>query len=96
MTPRTRTEQIEASEARESASGKEFVEYIGEKPFGTEFVDRRLITRKDAKDGWDISISKDLEWTKRRDGRMLLAAEDIPDEALAHLREAPDFKVVTE
>ena len=94
MTPRTQQQAEATAERAEATTDEGFIEYVGTKPYGTEFVDARVISRKDAKDGWDISIPKDLRWTKDRRGRMLLPVADIPAEALPFLEDAPDFKRV--
>ena len=73
---------------------KQFVEYMGSKQYGVEFTGQRIITRRDAKRVWDISIPKDLVWTKNAKGRMLLPRDTIPEEALEILLQDPKFKVV--
>lgn len=89
----------EEQEPRKAKSSKEFVEYMGSEQYGTEFEDRRVISRRDVKEGWDVSMSKDLVWTKARSGpnrgRMLLSTEGIPEEVMERLREEPGFRVVT-
>ena len=96
MTTRARSEQTEQPEAPEPVAEKQFVEYLGEDKYGTEFIDVRLISRKDAKDGWDISIPKDLRWTKDAQGRMRLPVSDIPADALERILAGKTFKLVTE
>lgn len=82
--------------APEPPTTRKYIEYVGEPPYGAEFVDKRVITRKQAKDGWSISIPKDLVWQKNRKGRMLLPHEDFTPEALEALAEEPGFKIVEE
>lgn len=106
MTARNRSEQniqeptteaqADATEAQATEPAREYVEYLGEDKYGTEFVDARVISRKDAKDGWDISIPKDLRWTKDGKGRMRLPLSDIPEEVRENLLEDKAFKLVTE
>lgn len=102
MTPRTRSEepQAEAAEAAEPQQEQGFVEYLGSPEYGTEFEDARIITRRDAKTAWDISIPKDLRWGKettgKNRGRMLLPLADVPVEVRELLLEDKAFKVVTE
>lgn len=105
MTPRTRrgedftmndAEAAERAEATTEETG--FVEYVGSAPYGTEFEDFRQITRREAKDAWDISIPRDLRWTKAQHGqnrgRMLLPLADVPAEVRDLLLEDKAFKVV--
>lgn len=82
--------------APEAVATKEFVEYVGTEPHGVEFVDKRAISPRQAKAGWDIKISKDLVWTKNRHGRMLLAVDEIPAEVLPLLLEDASFRVVAD
>lgn len=98
MSPRS-TEQTERAEARtEEENG--FIEYVGTAPFGTEFEDVRQITRREAKQAWDVSIPKDLRWTKEHHGpnrgRMLLPLSQVPAEVRNMLLEDSAFKQVDE
>lgn len=95
MSPQSKADQ---TEARTEEAG--FVEYVGSAPYGTEFEDVRQITRKEAKAAWDISIPKDLRWTKAQQGpnrgRMLLPLADVPAEVRELLLEDSAFKTVQE
>lgn len=76
---------------------EEYVEYLGDQ-YGTEFIDERVISRADAKRGWDLDIPEDLRWVKRMKGgkeRMLVPTSSIPPEALESLLADKAFKVVT-
>lgn len=73
---------------------KEFVEWKGEAPYFTEFIDVRSITKSQALKGWGVTIEKDLVWKTGPDNRMILPKEDIPAEALPHLLRDPSFVVV--
>lgn len=96
MTPRTRSEQTPQADAAEAQAEQGFIEYSGYPPYGTEFDDHRVISRKDAKDAWDVTIPKDLRWTKDRKGRMRLPLADVPVEVRDLLLEDKAFKVVEE
>lgn len=93
MSPQTSTSK---PEARAEADG--YIEYLGSERYGTEFEDTRLITRKQAKDAWEVSIPKDLRWTKARSGpnrgRMLLPLSEVPAEVVDLLLEDPSFAKV--
>lgn len=97
MSPRS-TEQTERAETRATTEEQGFIEYVGAAPFGTEFEDTRLITRKQAKDAWEVSIPKDLRWTKKQSGpnrgRMLLPLADVPTEVREMLLEDKAFRQV--
>lgn len=84
----------------EEQTEKGFIEYLGSQPYGTEFEDTRLITRKQARDAWDVSIPKDLRWDKattgKNKGRLLLPLADVPVEVRDLLLEDKAFKVVEE
>lgn len=90
MSPQTSTSNEPTTEG--------FIEYLGSERYGTEFEDVRLITRKQAKDAWEVSIPKDLRWTKAKSGpnrgRMLLPLADIPAEVVDLLLEDSAFTKV--
>lgn len=100
-TPRSQasTTNQAAAEPQENQTAAEpqeeqgFIEYLGEDKYGTEFIDARVISRKDAKDGWDISIPKDLRWTKDRKGRMRLPLAEVPVEVRETLLEDKAFRL---
>lgn len=92
MSPQTST----STTSEPTAEG--FIEYLGSERYGTEFEDARVITRKQAKTAWDVSIPKDLRWDKAKTGpnrgRMLLPLSAIPAEVVDLLLEDPAFTKV--
>lgn len=100
MSPRSTSTEQAADRDEATTTEQGFVEYLGYKPYGTEFDDARVISRKDAKAAWDVSIPKDLRWDKetrgKNRGRMLLPLADVPEEVRDLLLEDEAFKVVTE
>lgn len=90
MSPQTSSTSTTAEPTPEG-----FIEYLGSDKYGTEFEDVRLITRKQAKAAWEVSIPKDLRWTKARTGpnrgRMLLPLADVPAEVVDLLLEDKAF-----
>lgn len=92
-------QQLAEVEADQGQASEEFIEYVGTSPYGVEYEDRRIISRRDAKLGWDISIPKDMVWEKRASGqyrgRMLLPVADLNPEVLENLVNEPGFKRVT-
>lgn len=92
MSPQTQGGTKAQAEARAEDG---FIEYLGSERYGTEFEDVRQITRREAKQAWDVSIPKDLRWTKARSGpnrgRMLLPLSEIPAEVVDLLLEDPAF-----
>jgi len=76
----------------------EYVEFVGTEPYGAEFITAHTITRKQARDAWEITIPADLVWTKdrRKKDRMLVPTEGMSPELVEFLADDPMFKVVTE
>jgi hypothetical protein len=79
---------------------REYVEYVGTGIVDSpEFVSARTISRKDAKRGWDLTMAKDLEWTRAEGGvnkgRMLVSTEGLDPAVVRALESEPGFKVVT-
>jgi hypothetical protein len=75
----------------------EYIEFVGSAPHGTEFIDTRVISVADAKNGWDLDIPEDLRWDKKNKGgkpRMLLEASKVPADVRELLLEDKSFKVV--
>lgn len=73
----------------------EYLEYVGEKPYGTEFIHQHTVTRKQLKDYRDVTTDKDLSWTKGKNGRMLVPISDMSPEAAEALEADPVFRRVT-
>jgi hypothetical protein len=71
------------------------VEFIGSEPHGTTLHRKRVISRADAKAGWGLTISKDLEWSRQNGFKMVLEGNEhaLTPEVLAHLAEDPKFKI---
>lgn len=92
-------EELTPEADEESAPAKEeFIEYVGEPPYGAQFISRHTVTRRQIKDAWGITIPKDLEWTKTEGGpnkgRMLVPVSDMTPEAAEGFASDPAFKRV--
>lgn len=77
----------------------EYIEWVPSNAVEAELVSARSITRTEAKTGWGVSIPKDLEWTRIKQGksrnRFLLPVSEISPDALKALETEPGFKRVT-
>jgi hypothetical protein len=78
------------------ASGTEYIEFVGTDPaYGTEFHEKHSVSRAHFKKYHDVTTPKDLEWTKRADGKMVVPVADMSPEAAEILANDPMFKKVT-
>lgn len=97
MTPKAqasaRAENEEASAPAQSQV-QDYIEFVGEPPYGNEFIDNRIITRRDAKAAWDFTMAKDLHWKKDGKGRMMVPVSEIPSEIRELLLEDNAFRFV--
>jgi hypothetical protein len=79
--------------------GVEYIEFVGQQPYGVEFTAEHVVTRKQLREAWDVTIPKDLKWTKAEGGpnrgRMLVPVSDMTPEAAAGFENDPLFKLVT-
>jgi hypothetical protein len=73
----------------------EYIEFVGEPPYGTEFSAGHSVSRKHFKEYHDITTTKDLEWTKGKNGRFLVPVADMSPEAAEHLVDQTMFRKVT-
>jgi hypothetical protein len=82
----------------------DYIEFVGTDPqFGTEFyrpgVVGHSITRKHMRETHDVTMTKDLEWTKaeagKHKGRMLVPVEGLSQDTLDILENDPMFKRVS-
>lgn len=82
----------------------DFVEYLGEAPYGVDFLASHTLPRGDIL--WrrnKIDMDRDLVWERdvtipngQPGNRMLLPTEGIPDAALDKLLEQPQYRRVSE
>lgn len=83
----------------------EYVEYLGEKPYGVEFLTSHTIPKNDTL--WKrsgVEATKDVTWERdpmgpgigQKGNRMLVKTADLPDGARAVLEKTPGFKIVNE
>lgn len=73
----------------------EYIEYLGDPTYGTEFTVGHEVSRKHLREHHDVSTPKDLTWTKGKNGRFLVKVEDMSPEAAELLENDPAFKRVT-
>lgn len=60
---------------------EQWVEFVGVPPYGREFIGERIISRADAKKGWnDLDPGKDLVWNKENNYR--IPVSDLDEEVL--------------
>lgn len=71
------------------------VEWVNEPPHGTELHGERSISRSEAKQGWGLTISKDLRWTRENGFRLPVEGNEnaLTPEVLERLAEDPKFKL---
>jgi len=88
----------EADEDEEAEPATPYIEYVGTPPYGAQFIVEHTITRKQIKDAWDLTMPKDLKWTKAEGGplkgRMLVPVSDMTPEVAEGLANDPMFKRV--
>jgi len=90
----------EANTADDKVAEVEYLEYLGDPKYGTEFLTSHAIRPVDAKEaGWSTKLDKDVVWTRREGGRhkgrMLLPTADLPAGVTEELANDPAFKVVS-
>lgn len=77
----------------------EYIEFVGEQPYGTEFYGRtgtHSITAKHLKEHHDVDLGKkEVVWQRGSNGRFLVPVSDITPEAAEVLAQDPMFKRVT-
>jgi hypothetical protein len=78
----------------------EYIEFVGQPPYGTEFYKGELGTHTvfahDFKKYHDLELGKkEVVWRKGSNGRMLVPVSDITPEAAEYLASDPMFKRVT-
>lgn len=92
------TDQVVIVEDDEPAK-VEYLEFVGTPPYGAEFISSHTVTRRQVRDNWDLSMPKDLEWTKAKGGphagRMLVPVSDTTPEVAQGLENDPMFRRVT-
>lgn len=101
-----RIDAAETEELREeSEAPREYIQYLGEQPHGTDFLTSHTLPRGDGL--WKrakITVTKDLTWERdpmgpgvgQRGNRMLLPVEDLPEGVAAVLEKTPGYKRVTD
>lgn len=77
----------------------EYLEFVGTKPFGTEFygaTGTHTVTRAQMKDRHDVDLGpKEVVWRKGKNGRFLVPVADMTPEAVEVLAADPMFKRVS-
>lgn len=77
----------------------EYIEFVGEKPYGTEFYrgeyGTHTVFAADFKKYHDLELGKkEVVWRKGANGRMLVPVSDITPEAAEYLASDPMFRRV--
>lgn len=84
--------EAEAPEGTET----EYIEFVGQPPYGTEFTASHSVTRQHMKDYHDVALGpKEVVWQKGKNGRYLVKASEMTPEAAEVLEADPMFKRVT-
>jgi hypothetical protein len=82
-------------EAQAEPAKTEYIEFVGDVKYGTEFTGRHRVSDKHMKKFHHVDLGKkEVSWTKRADGRMLVPTSDITPEAAEVLANDPMFKRV--
>jgi len=89
-----------APEEPEEPAKTEYIEFVGQEPYGTEFYrgehGTHTVFAKDFKEYHDLELGKkEVVWRKGKNGRMLVPVTDITPEAAEYLESDPMFKRVT-
>lgn len=93
--PETNEEQAEQAEQAEPARD-EYIEFVGQPPYGTEFIGSHTVDRQHMKEYHDVALGpKEVVWTKGKNGRYLVSVADMTPEAAAVLEADPLFRRVT-
>lgn len=88
--------QAEAEPVAVEPETTEYIEFVGWKPYGTEFTAEHSISGKHMQDTHDIKMTgKDLVWRKGANGRMLLPLDSINPEVAEYLETDEAFKKVS-
>lgn len=97
--------EAEAAEAEEAPATREYLEYVGDDPFGIQFLNSHTIPRGDML--WrrnQLTVNKDITWERdptlagigQKGNRMLVPVEDLPKGAAEVLEKLPQYKRVNE
>jgi hypothetical protein len=102
-------DQVEFEEEQAAAADEntkvEYIEYLGEEPYGTAFLHTHTLPRGDGL--WKrakITANKDVTWERdpygpgigQKGNRMLVRVEDLPTGAAEALEALPQYKRVSE
>ena len=91
--------------AEQDAQTRDYLEYVGEEPYGVDFLASHTIPRGDALwKRYGVKANKDVVWERdplgpghgKAGNRMLLAVEDIQPELVPVLEKLPGVKRVNE
>jgi len=83
----------------------DYIEYLGEAPYGTDFLGSHTIPKGDGL--WkrnSVTVTKDVVWERdpmgpevgQKGNRMLLPVADLPAEVVDVLAKTPGYKRVSE
>lgn len=85
------TEDVEVVDQGTEQTGTEYLEFVGTKPYGTEFVDERIIPKGDAI--WGDEKGVDLVWS-RTENDYLVPTADLPRTVVDKLAKHEGFRLV--
>jgi hypothetical protein len=83
--------------AEDKAADTEYIEFLGTDPavHGTALHTEHSVSKAHMKKYHDLTIPKDLSWTRGSNGRFLVPVSDMTPEAAEVLANDPMFKRVT-
>jgi hypothetical protein len=86
----------EKAAVEEEPEATEYIEFVGTDPqYGTTFHTSHSVSKAHFKKFHDLTVPKDLVWTRGANGRFLVPVSDMTPEAAEVLVNDPMFKRVT-
>lgn len=98
------TDAVEPVEEDEVPTEREYIEYLGEEPHGTDFLTSHTIPKGDPVwKRFGLKPTKDVTWERdpfgpgigQKGNRMLLSVEDLPDGVAEVLEQGQNYRRVT-
>ena len=85
----------QAAEAQAEPAKTTYVEFVGSPPYGTEFVNDHSVDKAHMRQYHDVDLGAEVvKWTKGKNGRFLVPADQMTPEAAKVLDNDPMFQVV--
>lgn len=96
MTDEPQFEEVVEPEPEVKAPKKVvYVEFLGMPPYGTEFTSSHGIDAEHMREYHDVDLGiEEVKWTRGKNGRFLVPADQMTSEAVEVLDNDPMFQVV--